>query len=620
MFVAASLLGVTCAQAQQPSARPNILWITSEDNGPQLGAYGDTYATTPSLDTLAARGLRYLHAWSTAPVCAPARTAIITGLYPSSTGAEHMRSTVTLPPGFRMFPQFLREQGYYATNNSKEDYNLEKPGLVWDDSSPTAHWRNRTAGQPFFAVFNTTVSHESQVRVRPHVPVHDPAEAPIPAYHPDVPAVRQDWAQYYDKLTEMDRFVGERLQELEAAGLSDDTIVFYYGDHGPGMPRSKRWPYNSGLQVPLIVVVPDRFEALAPEGYEPAGSSDRLVSFVDLAPTVLSLAGIEPPGWMQGRAFMGRFAAAAPRYQFGLRGRMDERYDLVRSVSDGRWVYLRNYMPHRIYGQYLDYMFQTPTTRVWYEMFAQGLLSAPETYFWESKPFEELYDLQVDPDEIRNLAAHPGRAPVRDRLRAALRAHLLETHDLGFLPEYEMRRLSASSSPWALGQSPDAYDVRAVLAMAEAASDPGEPVSVLEQGLRQEDAAVRYWAATGYLIRGGDAVTGAERSLTTMLGDPEPGPRIAAAEALARYGSAEARERAIDALVGLARLDREGLYVTMLALNALAHVSNLSPQVKRELQAAPQKDPSISPREDFYVARLTEAIVEELPHPAASPP
>ena len=208
------------ATAQRTSAAdlppPSVLWLSSEDNGPHLGAYGDAYATTPHLDGLAARGLIYRNAWSTAPVCAPARTPIISGLYPASTGAHHMRSQSQLPEGFRFFPQFLREAGYYTTNNSREDYNLAKPGgqgAVWHESSREAHWRNRPDGTSFFAVFNFTVSHESQIRRRPHTPVHDPAAVRVPAYHPDVPEVRQDWAQYYDKLTEMDAMAGERLAE-----------------------------------------------------------------------------------------------------------------------------------------------------------------------------------------------------------------------------------------------------------------------------------------------------------------------------------------------------------------------------------------------------------------------
>ena len=285
---------------------PNILWLTSEDNGPHLGCYGDKYAETPNLDALAAKGMIYTRAISNAPVCAPARTTIISGMYPPSTGSEHMRSMTRLPAKFKMYPAYLRELGYYCTNNSKEDYNLMKEGEVWNESGRKGDWRNRPKkDQPFFSIFNFTISHESKIRSRPHTQVHNPAKVRVPAYHPDHPDVRQDWAQYYDKITEMDKMVGAKLKELKDEGLDKDTIVFYYGDHGSGMPRSKRWPFFSGLNVPLIVHVPEKWKHLASSDYKVGGSINRRVGFVDLAPTLLSIAGKKPPAHMQGYAFMG---------------------------------------------------------------------------------------------------------------------------------------------------------------------------------------------------------------------------------------------------------------------------------------------------------------------------
>lgn len=249
VFAAGAASAVLARGFDRP--RPNILWITCEDTGPQLGCYGDPYANTPNLDRLASRGILYSHAWSNAPVCAPARTTIISGVYPTATGSEHMRSFTRLAPGMKMYPQFLREAGYYTGNNAKEDYNLAKPGgEVWDDSNAKAHWRRRKPGQPFFQIFNIEDSHESQIRKRPHTLIHDPAKVRIPAYHPDTPETRRDWAQDYDNITTVDGKAGKILADLEGDGLAEDTIVFFYGDHGSGMPRSKRWPYNSGLQVP----------------------------------------------------------------------------------------------------------------------------------------------------------------------------------------------------------------------------------------------------------------------------------------------------------------------------------------------------------------------------------
>ena len=510
---ALALVAAFAVAPVQAADLPNILWITSEDNGPHLGCYGDAYADTPNIDGLAGRGMIYLNAWSTAPVCAPARTTIISGLYPPSTGSEHMRSMTRLPAGFRMYPQYLREAGYYCTNNSKEDYNLEKPGKVWDESSRKAHWKNRAPGQPFFAIFNYTVSHESQIRKQRHRAVHDPAKVRVPAYHPDAPEVRKDWAQYYDKLTEMDALVGNSLRELEDAGLTEDTIIFYYGDHGSGMPRSKRFPYNSGLNVPLVVHVPEKLRHLAPDDYSVGGKTDRLVGFIDLAPTALSVAGIRPPSHFQGHAFMGRYAAPPQPYTYGFRGRMDERYDMMRTVRDKRYIYIRNYMPHKIYGQHVAYMFQTPTTRVWKRLHDEGKLSAAQAAFWRRKPPEELYDLQNDPDEVRNLADSAAHREILERLRKAQRELALRIRDVGFLPEDEIHSRARESTPYEVGHSDAKFPLERILSTAElAASLAPDAVPALEKGLADDDSAIRYWAAMGLLVRGEKAVRVRESS------------------------------------------------------------------------------------------------------------
>ncbi|MBL8216143.1 MAG: sulfatase, partial [Bryobacterales bacterium] len=479
-----SLAGASALLAQQPTQqRPNILWITCEDMSPNLGCYGDTYATSPNIDKLATKSLRYLNVWSNAPVCAPARTTIISGMYPASTASEHMRSFVNLPEGVRMYPCYLRDAGYYCTNNSKEDYNVDYTGKVWDESSNKAHWRNRAANQPFFSIFNFVITHESQIRTRPHTWVHDPAKAPIPSYHPDTPEVRKDWAQYYDNITTMDGMAGKVLAQLEQDGLVNDTIVFFYSDHGSGMPRSKRFPYNSGLHVPLLVHFPEKYRHLAPKDYKPGGTTARLVSFVDLAPTLFSLTGINKPPHCQGHAFLGPNAAPEQPYIYGFRGRMDERYDLMRSVRDQRYVYIRNYMPHRIYGQHVAYMFETPTTSTWHRLYQEGKLTAAQKHFWETKPPEELYDLQNDRDEVKNLAADPAHRKTLERLRAANQAQLKRIRDLGFLPESLDRR----SRP-----------MDKVIAAAETATNQPKPAQ-LAALLQDSDAGVRFWGATGYL-------------------------------------------------------------------------------------------------------------------------
>ncbi len=587
-----------------PAAKPNILWVVAEDINPHLGCYGDTNADTPNLDRFAAQGLRYKTCWSVAPVCAPARTALISGMYPSSLGAEHMRSLVKAPASLRSYPELLRQQGYYCVNNSKTDYNLEFTSKIWNESSPRAHYKNRQPGQPFFAAFNIELTHESKIRQRPHTLIHDPARVRVPAYHPARPEVRHDWAQYYDNIAAMDRVFGQRLKELEAAGLAEDTIVFFYGDNGGGMPRGKRWPYNSGLRVPLIVRVPEKFKHLAPGDYAPGAETPRLVSFVDFAPTLLKLIGAASPAWIEGQPFMGSGSGAPRKYLYGLRGRMDERYDLVRSISNGRYIYIQNFMPHVIYGQHSAYMFQTPTTRVWKELYDQGRLVPPQTFFWEKKPPEELYDLTADPDEVVNLAAVPAQEALVRELRGALREHLIKTRDLGFIPEGEMHRLAGEQSPYDWAREPGHYNVKDVLQTAElAAGMSAEATPRLSERLKSADGTVRYWAVLGFLMRGSNAVLGARSLLQTALQDTSPPVAITAARALGELGDAD-----LDAVLGvLTRYGdpaRNGEYTALMALDAIDSLGERGRKAREQFKGLKQADKETVGRGKGYVSRL----------------
>jgi arylsulfatase A-like enzyme len=283
--------------------RPNILWIVSEDNTTLLGCYGDKTATTPHIDNFAKQSVLYKNAFCTAPVCAPSRSTLITGMYPTTMGTENMRSTYPIPGFIKFFPRYLREAGYYTSNNAKKDYNTTDQVEAWDESGKQATYKNRKPGQPFFSVFNMEISHESSLHRYSDSLRHDPNKVKIPAYHPATAAMKHDWAQYYDKLEDMDKQLGVYLKELEDAGLAENTIVFYYADNGGVLPRSKRFMYESGLHVPLIIRFPKKYAHLAPVV---AGSkTDRVVTFVDFAPSVLSLAGIRIPDHLQGQAFVG---------------------------------------------------------------------------------------------------------------------------------------------------------------------------------------------------------------------------------------------------------------------------------------------------------------------------
>ncbi|MDZ7691103.1 MAG: sulfatase [Balneolaceae bacterium] len=423
--------------------KPNILWITSEDNSPYLGAYGDSLAVTPNLDKLADQGIVYENAFATTPVCAPSRFTLITGLYANVMGTENMRSTFPIPEKIQFFPEFLREAGYHTTNNVKKDYNTVDQPEAWVESSDSATYKTREPGQPFFHVRNFTTTHESRLHDPIDTLMHDPQEMSLPPYHPETSEIRTDWAHYYDQMTKMDVQVGEISDELEASGEAENTIIFYYSDHGGVLPRSKRFMFESGLHVPLIVYFPPKYQHLAPENTE---RNDRLVSFVDFAPTVLSLAGIEPPEYMHGKPFLGEYADQPREYVHNYRGRMDERFDLVRSVRDKEFLYVRNYMPHRIYGQHLTYLWRAPSMASWHNEFLNSNLNETQRRFFETKPAEELYRIDQDPHNVRNLAGNPEYEDVLSRMRQEHEQWIQEQNDLGFIPEETIDSLRGDQS------------------------------------------------------------------------------------------------------------------------------------------------------------------------------
>ncbi len=493
-----------------------------------------------------------------------------------------------------MFPQYLRDAGYYATNNNKEDYNLEKSGRVWDESSKHAHWKNRKSGQPFFAVFNYTISHESQIRnaIDPANRIHDPAKVRLPAYHPDTPEVRHDWAQYYDRITMMDKQVGAALKELEQAGLADDTIVFFFSDHGSGMPRSKRSACKSGLNVPFMVYFPPKWRRLAPKDYQTGGLSDRLIGFIDLAPTMLSLAEIKPPQWMQGGAFCGPYAVPEPKFSFGFRGRMDERNDLVRSVRDKRYMYVRNYMPYRPHGQHNAYMFQTPTTRVWRQLFDEGKLNAVQSLYWQPKKMEELYDLSSDRDEVINLADSPKHSAELTRMRTALNAWEHRIRDVDFLAEWEMHERSKKSTPYDIGHNPEKYDFDAIFAAANLATSlRSSDLPKIVAMLHDENSAIRYWGAVGLLSQGKRGTAAGHSELVAALNDESPIVQITAAEALGRFGNEQDTEEALKMLLHFAR-PQANAFLSIAAWNSLDNLDERGSHQARTSRAIPRSGPS----------------------------
>lgn len=566
--------------AGQSAELPNILWLVSEDNSPFVGAYGDDFATTPNIDKLASESFMYTRAYANAPVCAPSRNTIITGIYATSGGQQHQRSNYRKSDAITLLPEFLRGAGYYTTNNDKEDYNiaLDQTRDIWHESSDTAHYRNRADGQPFFAVFNNHQSHEYTIhRWKPLEELrHDPDEVTLPPYHPDTPDIRRDWAQYYDSIEDMDVWIGRMLEELEESGEADNTIVFYYGDHGGVLPRSKRFVYETGTRVPFVVRIPEKFKHLRPAG-EPGGSVDRLISLIDLAPTLLSIIGTPVPDWMQGSAFLGDQTAAAPEYVFMFRGRMDEKYDMSRAVRDERYRYIRNYMPYRIYGQYLDYLWQAASINSWEATCRDGACDDVQAAHWKPKPAEELYDTANDPWEVNNLVDDPAYSDILKRMREANRDWLLDIKDSGFIPEADLIRRAGDMSVYDYMRSGE-VPLESIIDAAETATTAtSEDVPVLTELLESDDSAIRYWGATGMLMVGSDA-RAAVAELTDALDDPSPNVVVVASEALYKLGEKNvARAGFIKALQSANPKARTH------AMNAIEAVGDDSDKIRQEV-------------------------------------
>lgn len=587
--VAAISIVMFSALCSSAADRPNILWLSAEDISPHLHCYGYEHATTPNLDRLAAQGTRYTHAFVTAGVCAPCRSAIITGMYQTSIGTQHMRCNATMPPHIKPFTMWLRDVGYYCTNNSKQDYQFKPPKETWDESSGKASWENCPEGKPFFSVFNYTGCHESGIAgtakyktvtkgLEPHD--RDVVAESLPPYYPDTKVTREDWGRYYDVITALDRWVGEHLEKLEQAGRSDDTIVIFWSDHGVGLPRAKRWLYDSGMQVPMIVRIPEKYR-VDDEG-TPGTVSDQLVSLIDLGPTVLNLAGVEVPDHMQGQAFLGKNCPLERKYVFGARDRMDERYDIIRAVRDHKYKYIRNYEPFKTYYQYMNTPEKGATMQEIRKVQENGTASEGVAQFLApEKPVEELYDTEADPHEMKNLAKDPAYRETLERLREEHLKWVLETRDLGLVPEAEINALvKDAGSEWALlNGSDDATKFMEQLQLASSLALAGvEGLEVMKLSLNyKKSATIRYWSAIGIGNIGRDVIEAekglrpearhAETELKSILDDESENVRVAAARALCRMGKPE---NALPVLVDV--LDNSSQWARVHAANVLDEI------------------------------------------------
>lgn len=572
------------------NVRPNILWIVSEDNSPLLGAYGDEFATSPNIDLLAQQSIVFDNAFANSPVCAPTRFSILTGMHANAMGTNNMRSRYRVPDFVKPYTDYLRAEGYHVTNNNKTDYNYATDAdipvdrhlshqdwqridsKIWDKGN----YSDRQENQPFFHVFNIFESHESRL----HRPLkntnHDPKQVELPPYHPDTPDIRADWALYYDQIKQMDHLVGQKIAELKAANELENTIVFYYSDHGGALARSKRFLYDTGIKIPLMVRVPKKFKHLL--NNDSSKRTDQIVDIVDLAPTLLYLAGIKKPAHLHGQNIFSPTSQENKPYSYLYRGRMDARIDLVRALRSKQFKYIRNYMPHRPNGQHLAYLWKAASVRSWQATCQQGQCNPIQQRFWQTRQAEELYDISSDPWEVNNLASDPDFQQQLVSMRKDLNAMNRHYKDVGFIPEGELIQRTQNTTGYDLVRQAD-FPIGLVIETAELASRADvENLAVFVQRLSHPEAVVRYWAAVGCSILQAEAKP-AKTALIPRLNDPSADVSIAAAEALIYLGAEK---------VALAKLmfhlRHPNAMVRIHAANVLDAIGSKAEPVANELQ------------------------------------
>ncbi len=523
--------------------KPNILWITSEDNASHwLGCYGNTQVQTPALDGLAKSGIRFKNAYSNAPVCAVARSTILNGAYAPTQGTQHMRSRYAIEDKYKSYVSYLRKAGYYCTNRSKTDFNFKgNDKAIWDECSNSASYMSKKRGkdQPFFCIFNSMITHESSLfkgkgssgatRIKP-------ADVIVPPYLPDIPEIRSDLARYHDLMKRLDDGVAKVLEDLKKAGLAEDTIIFYYSDHGGILPRGKRYLKDTGTKVPMIVYFPEKWQHLSP--FKPGSTPEEPVSFVDLAPTLLSLIGQDKPEQMQGRAFLGekRIEPEENEMEFLYGDRFDEINGMRRGLTDGRWKYIRRFTPHLPAAPYSFYQFGQDGWVGYRKAWQEGKLEPLHARLWETpQPVEELFDTKNDPWEINNLAGDPAHAARLASMREALKTRMVEVRDTSIVPEFLFDSFSQNNPVSAALASRTDLASLVDLAFVAGTADPGN-LPMLIRNLESQDMLTRYWAAHGCMVLGQQAKD-AEAALIKLTEDEMAGIRITAAHALQTMGN-----------------------------------------------------------------------------------
>ncbi|GAA0878136.1 sulfatase [Algoriphagus jejuensis] len=575
------------AYAQQP----NILWITFEDTSPQfIGSYGNKDSRTPVIDKFMAEGVRFTNAFSTGTVCSPSRTAIITGVKTYELGTGHHRSNYAIPSFVKGFPLYMRQAGYYASNNAKTDYNVadEKAFIseTWDESSAQAGWWKRKEGQPFFSVFNFNESHQSRTMTNPYewyleevleeLPEADRIgedEFEMPPFYRDSPEMRKQFARVYNSLKLTDNRIGELIGKLETDGLLDETIIFIFADHGEGIPRGKTNGINLGYRVPFTIWFPPKYRHLSPWGT--ATTTDELLSFEDLAPTLISLAGEKVPAHLRGRILLGDDRSEAVDKLYLSSDRSDNGIDMVRTVTDGRYVYSRNFMPFMPEARYIRYMEIGEIKQLMRQDYEGQLLDPLQRSLFEPRSAELLYDIEQDVWETNNLIARPEYKNLIEEMRIALETHTLERRDVLFLPEYELERISALSTPFEFRNSSSGYPLQEIFHVANLSGMRSKEVALQQLAyLEDENEIVRYWAAVGLMSQGKETLEPLAPKLSGFLSDAYPPAAISLAAVVYELNQSDEAAEILKKYVLSA--DR---HLALMAINYLLYVSDKEPFV-----------------------------------------
>lgn len=577
---------ITLCIAQE---QPNILWITFEDTSPQfIGAYGNKVVSTPNIDKLASEGILFKNAFSTGTVCSPSRTAIVTGVKTYETGSGNHRSKYSIPDFIKGFPYYLQELGYYTSNNNKTDYNVAKVkefiNETWHESSNKAGWWNRENGQPFFSVFNFMESHQSRVmtgsydwykkNVLYQIPeterIADDAFE-LPPFYADNKPMRKQFARLYNSIKLADIRIGKLLDRLEKEHLRDNTIIFLFADHGEGIPRGKTNGINLGYRVPFIMWFPEKYMHLSP--FTGKGKAvANLVDFTDLAPTLINLAGGTPPGYMKGRNMLDK-KDKDKEFLFLSSDRSDNGIDMVRTVTDGRWIYSRNYMPFMPEAKYIRYMEMGEIKQQMRLDLTMGKLNEIQKSLFEPRPAEFLFDIENDVWELENLATSSEHHHRLQAMRKALKEHVLQSKDVHFLPEYEIRKLSKTGTAYNYRLDSTNYDLEKVYSAASLSGFKTAEVAKKQiELLVDEDKIVRYWAIMGLKNQPKENILNHKETLVSALHDDYAPVAITTASIIYDHFSDKTAEKKLIHFTQSSNPD-----LALMAINYILYCENKEP-------------------------------------------